>query len=334
MKMGKKKVILDVDTGSDDAVAEMLAILSGQLDVLGITVTWGNCKVEDCVRNTLQVVELLRAQIPVYQGCPGPMVRDLLPGRLVNHPDAPISTVKDGVQYSLHPTKLPLPDARGRAQEEHACSFLLRTLKNAMEKVTIIAVGPPTNLGMVFRMDPSIKDKIEEVIFMGGGVHMGNVTPVAEFNFYHDPEAVKIVLDSGVKVRIVPLNATHSAKLTLEDADELIGLGTEAGKLAGELVKIRAAAAEKLGRGDGKAEPIHDALAVAWCLDETVILDAARQKCDVDISGGLSDGQLVVDQRYEADPNVNTYVAYRADHEKFMALLREHLAKGPKVKFA
>ena len=327
----RKKVILDVDTGSDDAVAILLAVLSGKLDVLGITVTWGNRCVEDCVSNTLQVVEMLGADIPVYKGCPAPMVRELTPGRVANNPINKISIVEDGVEYSIHPAKMPLPDAVGSAQPQHACSFLVDTLRNATEKVTLIPVGPATNIGMAFRMDPSIAEKVEEVVFMGGSVGMGNVTPVAEANFFHDPEAVKIILDSGVKVRIVPLNATHSAMLTIQDADELIALGTKAGKLAGEMVKIRAAASLRMGATDGTAEPIHDALAVAWVLDDTVMLDAKRQHCDIDINGGVSDGQLIPDQRGGEDPNSNVVVGYKADKDKFFAMLKENLAKGPRV---
>lgn len=132
---------------------------------------------------------------------------------------------------------MPIPDAVGKPQPEHACTFLIDAVKKADSKVTLIPVGPATNIGMAFRMDPSIAENIEEVVFMGGSVDMGNVTAVAEANFFHDPEAVKIVLGSGVKVRIVPLNATHSAMLTLEDADELIGLGTrrQAGGRYGEI---------------------------------------------------------------------------------------------------
>lgn len=327
----RKKVILDVDTGSDDAVALLLAMLSGKLDILGVTVTWGNRCVEDCVANTLQVVELVGADIPVYKGCPAPMVRELTPGRVANNPVNRISIVENGVEYSIHPAKMPIPDAVGKPQPEHACTFLIDAVKKADSKVTLIPVGPATNIGMAFRMDPSIAENIEEVVFMGGSVDMGNVTAVAEANFFHDPEAVKIVLGSGVKVRIVPLNATHSAMLTLEDADELIGLGTRAGKLAGDMVKSRAAASLRMGATDGKAEPIHDALAVAWVLDESVMLDARRQKCDIDINGGVADGQLIVDHRNENDESVNTVVAYKADKGKFFALLKEVLARGPKL---
>lgn len=328
----RKRVILDVDTGSDDAVAEMLALLSGELEVLGISVTWGNCKVEDCVQNTLQVVEMLGTGTPVYKGCPEAMVREMTPGRVANNPKNQISVVEDGKEFTIHPTKMPLPDAVGTARPEHACTFLIDAVKKSDRKVTLIPVGPPTNVGMAFRMDPSIAENIEEVIFMGGAVDMGNATAVAEANFFHDPEAAKIVIDSGVKVRIVPLNATHSAKLTLEDADELIALGTEAGKLAGDLVKMRADVSRRMGRSDGKSEPIHDALAVAWCLDDSVMIDVRRQKCDIDINGGIADGQLVVDHRNENDTSVNTYVAYKADKDKFLAILKKHLAKGPKVK--
>lgn len=329
--MEKKKVIMDVDTGSDDAIAIMMAVLSGQLDILGITVTQGNRPLTNCVENTLRVLDMLGADIPVYAGCPAPMVRDLTPGRGANNPGGGVGIVEDGVEYTIHPAYLDLPAAHSQVQKKHACSFLVEAIHAAEGKVTLIPVGPPTNIGMAFRMDPTIAQKVEEVVFMGGAVDKGNVTPVAEANFFHDPEAVKIVLDSGVKVRCITLNATHSAEISMPQADELIALGTKSGKLAGDLIHLRAKASQKMGWHSGQWEAIHDALAVAAVLDESVITDLRRQKCNIDINGGFGDGQLIVEHRNEQDLSVNTYVSYRADGEKFFAMMKEMMAKGPKI---
>ncbi|GAA0784382.1 nucleoside hydrolase [Hathewaya limosa] len=319
----KRKVILDVDTGSDDAIAIMVAVLSKQVDVLGITVTQGNRPLKNCVENTLRVLDMLDSHIPVYAGCPDAMVRNMIPGRNANNPTDGISLFENGVEYTIHPEYLELPPAVSKAQTKHACSFIIEAVKKSREKITIITVAPPTNIGMAFRMDPTIKDNIEEVIFMGGGVNVANVTPVAEANFFHDPEAVKIILDSGVKVKIIGLDATHSAEITMEEAEKLIGTGTKAGRLAGDLIKMRAIASKKKGWSDGTTEAIHDALAVATLLDPGVIMDMRRQKCDIDISGGAGDGQLIVDRKNQNNSSVNTYVAYKADKYKFYNIILE-----------
>lgn len=325
----RKRVILDVDTGSDDAIAIMLAALSPELDLLGITVTWGNRPVENCVENTLRVLELLgkENEIPVYRGCPQPMVRYLTKQRNASLEKDGISVVKDGKEYSVHPAHLDLPPAAASAKKLHACSYLVETLLRAEEKVTLIPVGPPTNLGMAIRMEPSIIEHVEEVVFMGGAVGMGNITPCAEANFYHDPEAAKIILDSGVPCRIIGLNATHSAELSLDDAAVLKKLGTPAACLASDLIRTRIEALMVIGDGNGYSDAIHDALAVASVIVPEVITDMRRSRCDIDINGGAADGQLIVDTRirYEGETGINTQIAYRADKKRFFDLLCRRL---------
>lgn len=324
----KKPIILDVDTGSDDAIAILLAALSGRFDILGITVTQGNRPLARCVENTLRVLRLCgREDIPVYPGCPAPMVRNLAPGRNANNPTEGIERVVDGRLYTIHPAEFDLPESRVAPREKHACSFLIEAVKASPEPVTLVTVAPPTNIGMAFRMDPAIAEKVEQVVFMGGSVGRGNVTPVAEANFFHDPEAVKIVIDSGVKCVFVTLNATHSAELTLEDAAVLEGLGSSVGVFAGGIIRLRAEASKMMGWSDGKSDAIHDAMAVAWLLDPGVITDLRRQRCNIDFSGGYGDGQLIVDWTASDDPGASCFVAYAADHDRFFRVVRDVLGE-------
>lgn len=322
-----QKIILDVDTGSDDAIAIMLAVLSGKLDILGITVTWGNRPVEACVTNTLKVLELIGSSIPVYRGCPAPMVRYLTKQRNAALEKDGISIRIDGVEYSVHPESFPLPEPSRQAAPQHACSYLIETLKDSPDPVTVITVGPMTNLGMALRMDPSICEKISRVVIMGGAVHKGNITPVAEANFYHDPEAAKIVLDSGLPCLIVGLNATHSAELTLEDTVQLRALDTPAARFAAQLIETRIDALKRMGNGNGWSDAIHDALAVACVLDPSVIAEEITVRCDIDINGGAADGMLVTDERmgYEPDESVRTTIVMKADRERFLNLLKQAL---------
>ena len=118
-----KKVILDVDTGSDDAIAIMMAVLSGKLDVIGITVTWGNRPVEDCVKNTLKVLELVKKDIPVYQGCPQAMVRYLTRQRNAALDQDGISISIDGKEYTVHPKEFPLPKPKTKSRKNMHAHF-------------------------------------------------------------------------------------------------------------------------------------------------------------------------------------------------------------------
>ena len=326
--LNRKKVILDVDTGSDDAVAIMLAVRSEELEILGITVTWGNRPVENCAENTLRVLELLGKEIPVYQGCPQPMVRYLTKQRNAALEKDGISAEIDGQEVTVHPAFLDLLPAVSKVQKLHACSFLVETLKEVSEKITLIPVGPLTNIGMALRMAPEIKEHIEEIVLMGGGVGRGNITAIAEANFYHDPEAAKIVLDSGIPCRIVGLNATHSAELTLENAKTLREMNTPSCRFAAELVESRIFAQKAMGTGNGFSDAIHDAVAVACVVCPEIVLDLRRQRCDVDINGGAADGELIADNRigYEADDTVTTQIVYKVDQKQFFELLCRRLS--------
>lgn len=322
-----KKVILDVDTGSDDAIAIMMAVLSGKLDILGITVTWGNRPVEDCVKNTLKVLELLGKKIPVYRGCPQAMVRYLTRQRNAALDKDGISITLDGEEYTVHPSSFPLPESQEKEQDEHACSFLVNTVKASKEKITLIAVGPLTNLGMALRMYPEMKDHIEKIVIMGGGVHKGNITPCAEANFYHDPEAAKIVLESGIPCDVVPLNATHSAEILLDDAGKLEATGKDAAVFAAKLIRQRIEALEKMQAGNGYSDAIHDALAVASLLDERVIEMWETKAFDIDINGGAGDGALIIDDRMNAEVEFPVRFAMKANKEIFFEMMKETLSR-------
>lgn len=322
-----KKVILDVDTGSDDAIAIMMAVLSGKLDVIGITVTWGNRPVEDCVKNTLKVLELVKKDIPVYQGCPQAMVRYLTRQRNAALDQDGISISIDGKEYTVHPKEFPLPEPKTKKQKEHACTFLMNAVKSSKEKVILAAVGPLTNLGMSLRMCPEMKENIEKIVIMGGGVHKGNITPCAEANFYHDPEAAKIVLESGIPCDVVPLNATHSAEISLDNAKTLEETEKEPAVFAAKLIRQRIEALDKMHAGNGYSDAIHDALAVASLLDESVIEEWKTNGFDIDINGGSGDGALIVDERNNQEIKFPVRFAMKANQKKFFELMKEILGK-------
>jgi len=328
LENNKRKVILDVDTGSDDAVAIMSAILCDELDVLGITAVHGNLPLQYTLDNTLRVVELLGSDVPVFGGCPFPMVQDLVPGRRINTDELGTKHAAEGKVIAVHEKELPLPAPTIKPQEEHACSWLIRTLKESKEKITLIPVGAMTNIAAVLRMEPSVSEHIDEIICMGGGVNIHNRAFRSETNFFNDPEAAKIMLDSGIKVVIVTLDATHSSWFGYEEVNQLREINNPAADFAAEMLYHRIYAANMSGTRSEPKSALHDVLAVCAAIDISVLTDLRHETCDIDIAGGISNGAMLVSSRYKySKPEKPTFVAYRGDGDKLFTMLCSHLKK-------
>ena len=324
--MGKRKIILDVDTGTDDAMAIIVAALSGEFDILGITAVQGNLPLKNTLENTLRVVQFLGLDIPVYSGCPSPMVQTLSPGRMQNQIIQVFKKEIDGVKLNIHDEYLDLPESRIMPQKQHAVSFILECLDNAEEKITLISVGPPTNLGMALRMKPEITEKIEEIIIMGGGVNLANRTSAAEMNFYMDPEASQILLQADVRKYIFPLDATCSILFSKKEAGEIAALGNPYAEFFSSLMthfidRITALVISNNSSMDCHDIAIHDVFCILYLIDPDIVLEMKRENCDVDFSGGIADGQLIVDRRSYVKPRGKNNVAYKLDKARVMDLL-------------
>lgn len=340
--MNKKKFILDCDPGSDDAIAIMLAINSEKLDLLGITTVNGNRIVPKTTENALRVVEFMNSTVPVYRGCEHPIICNQIPER---KPLLPRITLND-----CHGDFLPMPEATIKPQPEHAVFYLVDQFMKSANNISLVAVGPLTNIAMALRIEPRLEDKIKEIIIMGGG-HTGcNASSAAEFNFYADPEAAKIVMDSKIPKVILPLDATWRACITDAECDQLMALGTPAAIKTADLVKLRIAnlkvndvslhnfdlrhqagsvSSAVLYRYENNMAPIHDALAVAYLIDPAVVTELVDANVDIDISGGICDGRMVADvhnTKKFKDP-VTAKVAFNADSKRFVEILFENLAK-------
>ena len=324
--MGKRKIILDVDTGTDDAMAIIVAALSGEFDILGITAVQGNLPLKNTLENTLRVVQFLGLDIPVYSGCPSPMVQTLSPGRMQNQIIQVFKKEIDGVKLNIHDEYLDLPESRIMPQKQHAVSFILECLDNAEEKITLISVGPPTNLGMALRMKPEITEKIEEIIIMGGGVNLANRTSAAEMNFYMDPEASQILLQADVRKYIFPLDATCSILFSKKEAGEIAALGNPYAEFFSSLMthfidRITALGISNNSSMDCHDIAIHDVFCILYLIDPDIVLEMRRENCDVDFSGGIADGQLIVDRRSYVKPRGKNNVAYKLDKARVLDLL-------------
>ena len=191
--MSKIKMILDVDTGSDDAVAIMLAALHEDVELLGITTVAGNKGLNFTTDNTLRVVDLLGMNIPVYKGCQSSMVCTLLPNRHGSYNGMTgVSEDKvdeNGEVITYHHDCLPIPPATSKAQSQNAVFWLIDTLMKSEGDIVLVPTGPLTNIAMAMRIEPAICSKIKEIVFMGGGFKIFNSTAAAEFNIWIDPEA-------------------------------------------------------------------------------------------------------------------------------------------------
>ena len=310
------KVILDVDTGTDDAVALMVAALSPDIDLIGATSVNGNTGVEYTTENTVRVFDWIgKPQIPVFRGMDRPMVR---------------SQVGLGMAATIHGKLLHLPPASQGAtvRPEHAVDWLIETYLASDGDIVLCPVGPLTNIAMAIQREPRILDAIPEIVLMGGAHAAGNLTHSAEFNVYLDPEAARVVVNCGRPIRMVPLDATHRALLSTDDAQRLRELGTPAGEAAAQFVMQRIegyAATQPILERPGSA-PIHDALAVCAIIDPS-ILTTQLIPVDVEVSAELSVGRTVCDFRSRPDKPANVHFATDADGPKFVRMLMDILGR-------
>lgn len=275
-------VILDTDPGVDDALAIMLALGSPELNVMGICTVSGNVPLNTGTRNAQGLLQLLeRTEIPVFAGADQPLKRD------------PVFATEVHGESGMGQAILPEPalDVRGNAVD-----FLVQTLSDQPGEITIIAVGPLTNLALAEQRQPGILQKAKQVIAMGGAIaETGNSTPVAEFNFYADPHAAHTVIHSGAALLIVPLDATRQVVLSGSDIENQIApLKTVASQFVVDAVQNVFALYRQLGR-----EPIvylHDPLAVGAAIAPE-LLRSETLYIDIETSGDLTLGQVVTDRR-------------------------------------
>ncbi|MFC9984325.1 nucleoside hydrolase [Microbacterium keratanolyticum] len=277
-------VILDVDTGIDDALALLLAVRHPALDVRAVTCVGGNVPLAQVVENTLGVLALAGGEdIPVAAGMSAPLIE---PAR-----DASYVHGENGVadlRFPAH-TMSPVP--------VHAVELLRRTLMDADEPLTIIALAPLTNIAVLLRMHPEVTNKIERILFMGGAVGAGNATAAAEFNIWHDPEAADIVVRSGVPTTMYGLEPFYRVCCDAETIASFDGATDPVGATAGALLRHLAQVTEDEARivhPSGAA--IGDAGAVCAVIDPAGVT-VRRAPVSVALHDVQTRGQTVVDLR-------------------------------------
>ncbi len=314
-----QKIILDVDTGTDDAIALMAAALSPDIELIGATTVNGNCPVDVCTDNTLRVLDHIGVQVPVHRGHALPLVSTLRPGR------------RPGIPYAepsrIHGSTLDLPAAVSRPGKQHAVDWLIETYLASAGDIILVPVGPLTNIAAALRKAPEIIDKIPEIVIMGGGHEIGNVTPAAEFNIWVDPEAARIVIHSGCPIRLITLDATHQALFSRDTCARLRRLGTPAALAAASFAERRIAAYNATQPMDQvDTAPIHDALNICAIIDASVV-KTVFVHVDVETQGELTDGRTVCDTHRRSGKPANVHVALDADGDKFERMMLDILGR-------
>ncbi|MGH6892545.1 MAG: nucleoside hydrolase [Dongiaceae bacterium] len=315
----KRKLILDVDTGTDDAVAVMLAALHPALDLVGCTTVNGNVEVQYCTDNTLRVLDHIgRSDIPVYEGLSRPLVR----------PDFPIPRAREDLAGKIHGWTLPLPPASRRKADMGAVEFLIETYRQATDEIVLVPVAPLTNIATALTLYPKLVDRAPEIVIMGGGHEVGNVTPSAEFNIWGDPEGAAVVFAAKWrKMTLIPLDATHRALVSYADCSKLRALGTPAGTAAADFIGHRIVVHDELQKmAIAGTTPVHDAVCVGYLIDPTLIA-TRRLHVAVETAGVLTVGRTIIDTHFRGGKKPQCDVAFDADAERFIALLLETFGK-------
>ena len=303
------KIILDTDPGIDDALAIILAINSPEIELMGITTTYGNVEIEKAVRNTFRILNFLgRLDVPVYKGAYKPIIEEPHPIEAIHGSDG------------LGDVDIPAVDAELAGD---AVEFMVETVERYPHEVTIVSIGPLTNLALAILIEPEFSNKVGKIISMGGAFGLtpygyGNDTPVAEFNIYSDPEAAKVVYDSGAEVYAIGLDVTNNPKAMIspEERENIRVEGGRVGKLFYEMTRRLS----KVSRG----VHLHDPVAVSYAIDRE-IFSFKKYRVTIELEGRYTRGQTILDRREElpkflrGTPNI--YVAYDIDEEAFKRMM-------------
>ncbi|MFC2078520.1 nucleoside hydrolase [Candidatus Bipolaricaulota bacterium] len=300
--------IIDTDTASDDAVALVMALQHPDVNVEAITVVAGNVPLKYGVQNALYCVERCGKTTPVYVGIDGPMLRPLETAQFCHG--------EDGMG------DIGLPLTGRMAAEGHAVDALIETIRLFAGTITLVTLGPLTNVATALLREPSIAKDIERCVIMGGiGFGYGNIIPAAEYNIWVDPDAAKIVFESGMPIQMVGWDISHKhATFTSDQADGLRGLSD----LAAFCVDIQKALREfgiSYLKQDGFDLP--DPIAMAVALEPDVATITKRLRVDIETKSELTRGATVVDHLHVSGREPNVDVVLEASRERFLETLFE-----------
>ena len=307
----KRQMWIDTDTASDDAVALIIALRHPDIEVRGISVVAGNVPLEMGVQNALYTAELCASTVPIYVGAAQPLVRTLDTAQFVHGVDG-----MGDIGLPLF-GRVPTP---GDAIDE-----IISAAHRHARELELVTLGPLTNIALALRKDPTIASLIKRCVVMGAVAdHIGNVTQVAEFNMWVDPESVDIVLQSGMKLEFVGWDISRTeAVITPKEADAIRALGTDRAQFAVDIQRVleRFCAEETHLAGFDLPDPI----AIAYAINEKVATETQEWFLAVDTQSHLTRGMVVMDTLGVMHEAANARVVTKASHEVFMTMLMEAL---------
>lgn len=308
-----RKFLIDTDTASDDAVALVMALQHPDIQIEVITLVAGNVPVDQGVQNALYTVELCGADVPVYRGSEKPLIR-------------PLQTAHDTHgQDGMGDIGLPL---HGRTPADgHAVDVIVETINAHPGEITLVTLGPLTNIALALHRDPSIAGKVARCVVMGGvSDSYGNVTPVAEYNAWVDPDATKLVFESGLPLTMVGWDISRKyATLTGDEAQSLRNLGTPLAEFCIDIQQSVTAFNAGVTQLPGFDLP--DPIAMAVALDPTIATVTRSLYVGVEAQSDLCRGQVVVDHLGLLKKSPNVEVVLKADKARFVALLRKLISR-------
>lgn len=329
--MANRPVIIDCDTGIDDAMALVIATNARNIDILAVTTVAGNTTVENVVRNTCNVLHYLkRDDIPVAKGADKPSERQLKVAAYVHG-----KTGLRGWDFD--------EDYCDNLSPLSAVDLMAGKIRSSKEKVTILALGPVTNIEAFIRKYPELKEKISQIVFMGMSYHSGNPTALSTFNVLVDPEAFRKVIHSGIPFTACPLDTTRKAYLTMDDIEEILSMDTDKARFVsgilsgyGELLPSKHKALERennealemnLEKKKDLKISLHDPTTAAYIV-KPELFTGKKYYADVECSGEITTGFTFVDKEdyyKKSDEERNVFFLETVDREGFVKLFKESM---------
>lgn len=304
--MKKRPIIIDTDPGIDDAVAIAIALFSEELDVKLITTVAGNVSLDKVTYNTLRLLKFFQKEVPVAKGAAGPLILPLMDASNVHGKSG-----MEGFDFEEPDDHLLL--------EENAVDAMRRVIMESDEPITLVPIAPLTNIALLLKVYPEVKANIREIVMMGGSASRGNKGVMSEFNVATDPEAAKIVFDSGLPLVMAGLDVGWKALVLPEDSAKLPQLG-EVGRMAYCLFQKYRGGSMKTGL------KMYDSCAMAYLL-KPEMYELAETYVDVELAGTMTAGCTLVDLKgYLGKPN-NAKVCMSINQELFRTWFLDCIAR-------
>lgn len=304
--MNKRPIIIDTDPGIDDALAIAIALFSDELDVKLITTVAGNVNLELVTYNALRLLKYFNKEnIPVAKGADAPLIREFI--------DASNVHGKSGMEG------FEFPEPTQSVINENAVDAMRKVILNSKEKITIVPIGPLTNIALLLKTYPEVKNNIEEIILMGGSSTRGNKGVMSEFNIATDPEAAYIVFHSGVKLTMVGLDVGLKALVFPEDSEKLKDMN-KTGKMAYCLFK------KYRSKSFNNGLKMYDSSAIAYLLRPDMF-EKVDAYTDIELNGNLTFGCTVVDLKGYLGKSNNTTVCLDINQDEFRKWFLESIEK-------